>query len=155
MGYVGTTGLAAMNYLIADRFHVPVSLEKHYTEKVLRLPDGYLCYEPPSYAPPVGPLPALATGQVTFGAFHNTAKISPLTVATWAAILGQLPKARLVLKSHWLDDAGLPRRLTEQFATHGITAAQLDYSGTPPMCSNSNATRPSTWPWIHFLIREA
>ena len=49
MAYVGTTGLAAMDYLIADRFHVPVGSEKHYAEKVLRLPEDYLCYEPPPY----------------------------------------------------------------------------------------------------------
>jgi predicted O-linked N-acetylglucosamine transferase (SPINDLY family) len=129
VGYVGTTGLAAMDYLIADRYHIPADAEKHYAEKVLRLPDGYLSYEPPPYAPPVGPLPALAAGHVTFGAFHNTAKITPQVIATWSDLLRQLPAARLVLKSHWLDDAGLRHRLTEQLAAHGIAAGRLELLG--------------------------
>jgi protein O-GlcNAc transferase len=129
MAYVGTTGLAAMDYLIADRFHVPAGAERHYVEKVLRLPAGYLCYEPPAYAPAVGPLPALAAGRVTFGAFHNPAKITPRVVATWADVLRRVAGSRLVLKSHWLDDADLRRRLTEQFAAHGIAAGRLELLG--------------------------
>jgi predicted O-linked N-acetylglucosamine transferase (SPINDLY family) len=130
LGYVGTTGLAAIDYLIADRFHVPPGSEGCYREKVLRLPDGYLCYEPPPYAPPVGPLPALATGQVTLGCFNNTAKITPPVVALWAEILRRLPGARLVLKYHWLDDAGLRQRLAGLFAAEGIAAERLELLGS-------------------------
>ena len=76
-GYVGTTGLKAMDYLLADRYEVPPGAERHYQERVLRMPDGYVCYDPPAYAPPVAPLPALDRGQVTFGCFNNPAKITP------------------------------------------------------------------------------
>ncbi len=136
MGYVGTTGLSAIDYLIADRFHVPphategVGYEEHYREQILRLPDGYLCWEPPAYAPPVGPLPALASGQPTFGCFNNTAKINPAVIAVWADILHRLPGSRLVLKYHWLDDSGLRRRLTDLFAARGIAADRLELLGS-------------------------
>lgn len=130
MGYVGTTGLSAVDYLIADRFHVASGAEGHFREKVLRLPDGYLCYEPPAYAPPVGPLPALKTGTLTFGSFNNTAKITPTVVAVWADILRRLPGSRLVLKYHWLDDKGLRRRLTDLFAAEAIEAGRLELLGS-------------------------
>ena len=57
--------------LVADRFHVPPELEADHVERVLRLPDGYVCYAPPPYAPPVAKLP----DDVVFAAFHNPAKI--------------------------------------------------------------------------------
>src|SRR5262249_34082234 len=69
MGYTGTTGLSAMDYLIADRHEVPPGAEAFYRERVIRLPDGYVCYDPPAYAPEVGPLPALERGSVTFASF--------------------------------------------------------------------------------------
>ena len=62
IGYEGTTGLAAMDYLLADRHVVPEGTEHYYREHVLRMPDGYLCYDPPPAAPPLGPLPALEKG---------------------------------------------------------------------------------------------
>jgi predicted O-linked N-acetylglucosamine transferase (SPINDLY family) len=58
-GYVGTTGLAAMDFLLADRFHVREREERYYVEQVLRMPNGYACYGPPDYAPEVVALPAL------------------------------------------------------------------------------------------------
>ena len=90
-GYVGTTGLAAMDYLLADRYEVPPGAERHYRERVLRMPDGYVCYDPPAYAPPVGPLPALQCEAVTLGCFNNPAKITPLAVEVWARVLRRLP----------------------------------------------------------------
>jgi len=45
-GYSGTTGLAAIDALICDRFVVPPGEEVEYVERVVRLPDGFLCYDP-------------------------------------------------------------------------------------------------------------
>lgn len=132
MGYVGTTGLSAMDYLIADRFHVPGGFEAHYREKVLRMPDSYLCFEPPAYAPPVGPLPALAAGHVTFGCLNNTAKINPAVVEVWAEIMRRVPSSRLVLKYHWLDDEGLRKRLSDLFAAQHIAPERLELLGSTP-----------------------
>src|SRR5271167_100405 len=42
-GYVGTTGLTAMDYLVVDRYEVPPGDERYYQERVLRMPDGYVC----------------------------------------------------------------------------------------------------------------
>src|SRR5262249_37355237 len=42
LGYEGTTGLGAMDYLLADRHAVPPGAEAHYRERLLRLPDGYV-----------------------------------------------------------------------------------------------------------------
>jgi protein O-GlcNAc transferase len=61
-GYVGTTGLKAIDGLIADRFHIPLGEEAAYGEKIIRLPDGYICFDPPAEAPDVTPLPAGAAG---------------------------------------------------------------------------------------------
>ena len=87
IGYEGTTGLAAIDYLIADHLMIPQGLEQHYRESVLRMPDGYVCYDPPESAPPVGPLPSLKNRFATFGSFNNLAKITPEVVSVWSQIL--------------------------------------------------------------------
>ena len=51
IGYEGTTGLAAIDYLLADSYTVLARAEAHYREHILRLPHSYVCYEPPAAAP--------------------------------------------------------------------------------------------------------
>jgi predicted O-linked N-acetylglucosamine transferase (SPINDLY family) len=132
MGYVGTTGLKAMDYLIADRFHIPPGAEADYRETVLRMPDGYVCYEPPAAAPDVGPPPGLARGQVTFGCFNNAAKITAEVTATWAAILARVPGSRLLLVAPALGGATARARITALLAGAGCDPARLELRGPLP-----------------------
>jgi len=129
LGYVGTTGLTAIDYLLADRYHVPPQFEWAYAEKVLRMPDSYACFDPPAEAPPVGPLPALAVGRVTFGSLNNPAKITRQVVAHWAQILRRVPGSRLVLQYFGLEDAEKATLLRDWFGEWGISDEQLALSG--------------------------
>jgi predicted O-linked N-acetylglucosamine transferase (SPINDLY family) len=132
IGYVGTTGLEAMDYLIADRFHVPPGAEADYRETILRMPDGYVCYEPPAAAPEVGPLPARDSGHVTFGCFNNAAKITGEVIATWAEILGRVPGSRLVLVAPALGGAPTRERIAATLAAAGGDPARLELRGPLP-----------------------
>jgi len=131
-GYVGTTGLSAMDYLISDERETPAGSEPFYTERILRLPDCYVCFAPPGYAPAVGPLPALAAGHVTFGCFNNLAKLNPGVIALWAKLLKRLPDARLVLKTHQLSDPAMRGLCASWFAAEGIAPARLELLGKSP-----------------------
>ena len=126
IGYEGTTGLAAMDYLLADRHVVPQGTEHYYRERVLRMPEGYLCYDPPGAAPPVGPPPSLAKRYASFGSFNNPAKIRPEVVAVWAEILRRAPTARLVLKYRGLGDPTVKRRYLDLFAAHDVEPQRLE-----------------------------
>jgi predicted O-linked N-acetylglucosamine transferase (SPINDLY family) len=132
LGYVGTTGLAAMDYILADRYEIPPESEVYYREKVLRLPDGYVCFDAPEEAPPVGPLPAMAQGGVTFGCFNNLAKITPQAMRVWAEILRRVPQSRLVLKYRGLEGEGFRRELLERLAAERIDAARVELLGRSP-----------------------
>ncbi len=126
IGYEGTTGLSAMDYLIADRQLIPTGSERYYHEKLLFLPDGYLCYEPPDVAPPVGPLPLIKNGYPTFGSFNNLAKITPQVIDVWSKILRRLKTARLMLKYRGLGDPRVKQRFLDAFAAQGIELERLD-----------------------------
>jgi predicted O-linked N-acetylglucosamine transferase (SPINDLY family) len=124
-----SSGLAEMDWFITDRWETPPGFEPLYSERLLRLPDGYICYSPPPYAPDVVPLPALAKGHITFGCFNNLAKITPRVIATWATILRRLPSARLILKTHQFSDVETAQRVHAEFAVHDIAAARVELRG--------------------------
>ena len=127
-----STGLAEMDWFIGDRWQVPPEQEAFYSERMLRLPDGYVCYSPPAYAPVPRPLPALANGYVTFGCFNNLAKITPRAIGVWARILRRVENARMVLKTHQLSDPATAQRLRGAFTSHGIDSSRIELQGSSP-----------------------
>ncbi len=127
LGYPATTGLSAIDWRITDALADPPGADRFYVEKLFRLPQGFLCYEPPAKdVPEAAPLPALSTGYVTFGSFNNLQKVSPSTVKAWSAILAALPQARLLLKAATLADTGIRNALLDLFAAQGIGADRIE-----------------------------
>lgn len=124
-----STGLPYIDYFITDDRETPPGYEAFYTEKLLRLPDGYVCYLPPAYAPEPGPLPAQRNGYVTFGCLNNLMKFTPSTLAAWAEILHGVPNSRLVLRCAQFSEPGARDRLARFFANLGISPQRLTFSG--------------------------
>ena len=124
-----SSGLAEMDWIITDRWETPPELEHVYSERPLRLPDGYVCYSPPPYAPDVGPLPALSSGYTTFGCFNNLAKVTRRVIATWCDILHRLPDARLILKTHQFSEPSTAERVLAAFSERGIATERVELRG--------------------------
>ena len=114
-GYPGTTGLSAIDYLLSDAHSTRENEEIYYSEKIVRMPDGWLCYDPPQYAPKIGPLPCKENSQITFGSFNNVAKINTEVLSVWADILEHLPDSKLILKYGGLTSKSNKERITSFF----------------------------------------
>jgi protein O-GlcNAc transferase len=132
LGYFATTGLEAIDYLIADPWIAPASTEKQFVEKIQRLPESYLCFTPPDVDVPLNALPALTHGHITFGCFNNLTKMNEAVVALWARVLLAVPGSQLLLKTRALNSAEARQSVVERFATHGIRSAQLILEGAAP-----------------------
>lgn len=128
-GYVATTGLAAMDYWLADAHQAPESAEPWYREKIIRLPASYICWEPPEEAPPVSPLPAGREGPITFGSFNFLSKVTPETIAVWSRLLGRVAGSRLLFKATSFNCPATRERYRALFAAHGVGAERLRFVG--------------------------
>ena len=132
IGYPSATGLAAMDYRLCDDVTDPAPEADAWSVEALVRLSAMHCYAPPQDAPPLGPLPALANGFVTFGSFNKLAKVSPETVDLWSAVLKAVPGSRLVIKTKPLVEADTRARFEKAFAAHGITPERLHLRGWLP-----------------------
>jgi predicted O-linked N-acetylglucosamine transferase (SPINDLY family) len=101
-GYPGTTGLDAIDYRLTDPFLDPPGHGNSlYSEKSIRLAHSFWCYDAAAMHPadelPVAPLPALATGRVTFGCLNNFRKVNDRVLRLWSNVLRAVPESRLIL----------------------------------------------------------
>jgi protein O-GlcNAc transferase len=125
LGLPTTTGVTEIDYVLGDLQAIPREHENHFTEAVWRLPNSYVCFSAPAYPLRVAPLPALATGQVTFGSFNNLTKMTDVVVELWARILLSVPGSRLYLKTGQLKDEVIREQTRQRFAARGIAPERL------------------------------
>ena len=130
LGYPNTSGLAAMDYRLTDAIaDPPGESDLAHTEKLIRLDQGFLCYRPPSDAPPVTPPPCRERGLVTFGSFNHPAKLSDATVRCWADLMARVPGSRLLLKYKIFEDEATRRFHQDRFLAAGLAADRLEILG--------------------------
>jgi len=126
LGYPNTTGLAAIDYYLADRHLAPHGqIDRYFTEKIVRLPA--LCsFQLRADAPPPNRLPALRNAYFTYASFNRGMKLGEQVIALWSRILLARPGARMLLAPFADDDARNAMR--RRFASHGVAAERLSFS---------------------------
>ena len=127
MGYVGTTGLDTMDYLITDRFQTLPGTEEFYSERWLVLPDDYICFLAAPTSPPVVSAPALGNGYVTFGSFNNPAKLTDETLGLWSRVLAAVPQSRLLLAYRGFDDPGIQNDVRSRLEASGVAPDRVEF----------------------------
>ena len=132
LGFPGTTGLAAMDYLIGDGVVTPAEEQAHYTERLLILPRPYQANARVPSEPPTQESRAahgLPEDAVVLSSMNASYKLEPVFWALWMRLLRELPGAVL-----WLyAPADTARRsLVQRAEAAGIDPARLFFAGWVP-----------------------
>jgi protein O-GlcNAc transferase len=130
LGYPNTTGLPTMDYRLTDAQADPLgATDRFCSERLVRLPHGFLCYKPEEDAPQVAALPALSNGYITFGSFNNIVKVNEHVIALWASVLSRISGSRLILKSCFMESANVQERYYSLFSRYGVARERVDLVG--------------------------
>jgi protein O-GlcNAc transferase len=128
LGYPGTMGAEYMDYLIGDRVVIPEEQRRHYTEKIVYLPNSYLPHDS-SHAiasavftredlglPPTG---------FVFCCFNNNHKITPDTFDSWMRILRRVENSVLWLSQ---NDPTAASNLRREALRRGVDGGRLIFA---------------------------
>lgn len=127
LGYAFTTGLPAMDFIIADPGVLPLNDVELYSETPVYLPNFYLLAGQPKTTLKPAPSPLQRHGYPTFGSFNNPAKISNRVLAHWAQLLRETPNSRLLFKSKAYADPAVCQKISKLFAEDGIALDRLSF----------------------------
>ena len=104
LGYPNTTGLRSIQWRITDSIVDPPDSTQRYTEKLLRMPNGFLLYEPNFQQNGVVPRPTNPR-QIVLGSINKENKISPDVLETWKKILDRFPTGvKILIKLETFDN---------------------------------------------------
>jgi protein O-GlcNAc transferase len=134
-GFLFTTGLQAMDYLLSDPIATPPARESLFTERIFPLA-SQLHWHPllPELAAILpGPPPFEKTGRITFGSGNQAFKHNPAVVALWAQILRAVPHSRLFLKHGDFSKPWVQAAFLARFAAEGIGPERLAFWGKTTM----------------------
>ncbi|MCM2130421.1 glycosyltransferase [Larsenimonas rhizosphaerae] len=151
-GLINTSGHPSIDYLISDNYETPDGVDDQYTEKLIRMPDDYICYTPPTYAPQITALPAISNRHITFGCFNNPSKINSELLQQWAMIMQEMPDSRLFLKSIQYSSEEYTQAIYSAMSELGISPDRIDIEGPSKHRDLLNAYNRvdialDTWPY--------
>ncbi len=132
LGYAGTLGGTAWDYIIADRFVIPEDSRKHYAENVVYLPDCFMANDDGRKISSLTPSRADAglpeTGFV-FCCFNNSCKLTPGMFEVWMRLLGAVEDSVL-----WLSATNpiAVANLQREAERHGVPANRLVFAPRVP-----------------------
>jgi predicted O-linked N-acetylglucosamine transferase (SPINDLY family) len=128
LGLPATTGLPSIDYVIADRFLIPESEVRHYSEKPLYMPDVYQVSDRKRV---VGPKPTrescgLPAQGFVFCSFNNSYKFTPEVFDVWMNILKRVPGSVfwLLADNLWAED-----NLKLEAQARGVDLSRLVFAG--------------------------
>jgi predicted O-linked N-acetylglucosamine transferase (SPINDLY family) len=124
LGYPGTLGSPAYEYIIGDRIVTPIEHASDFAEKIAQLPH---CYQPNDRRRPIGPAPrradcGLPEQGFVFCSFNSCYKITAAVFDRWCRLLHQVEGSVL-----WLYEANpqARRNLHVEAQRRGIAAERL------------------------------
>jgi predicted O-linked N-acetylglucosamine transferase (SPINDLY family) len=152
LGFPGTSGSAAFEYMLADEVVVPAAHAADYSEEVIRLPH---CYQPNdlkrqvSDDTPTRASLGLPSTAFVFCCFNNPAKITPEVFAVWMRLLRGVPESAL-----WLldENAEATKQLRRHAQAHGVDQRRLVFAPRKPAPEHLARHRAAdlcldTWPY--------
>lgn len=132
--WLGSWGTAGGLYdgLLTDTAAVPADAAALYDEDIIPIEGGQWAWDPPGpgLAPDPGPSPSARNGHITFGVTIRGLRLSTRTLNAWAAILAQVPRARLLVIGFQIGDGAGRQAFADALAKAGIAESRVSY--VPP-----------------------
>jgi predicted O-linked N-acetylglucosamine transferase (SPINDLY family) len=131
-GWLASTGIKEIDYIIGDMHSTPLSDQWKFIEKIYQLKKIWQCLSISSLESKISSTKKNNEKFVTFGSFHNILKINESVITTWSKILNQVPNSKLLLKTSSFNILEVRENFLKLFANNGVNKNQIIFNGNSP-----------------------
>jgi predicted O-linked N-acetylglucosamine transferase (SPINDLY family) len=124
-GYLASTGLDEIDYVISDKNSVSIKEENQFVERVIKLNDTWSVLMPEHEIVLEKFAPSLKNRHITFGSFNEIKKINQSMIKIWSDILCNINNSKLILLSYKFNEKEFKNLFTKRFLDKGVNSDQL------------------------------
>ncbi len=128
-GWLASTGVKEIDYIIGDVNSTPLSDQWKFTEKIYQLNKIWQCLSTSNLNSEIFSVKKNNKKFITFGSFSNTLKMNENVLTTWSKILNKVPESKLFLKSGSFDILQVRENFLKKFSNNGINQNRLIIEG--------------------------
>ena len=125
LGYLSSTGIKEIKYKIGDPYIYPETLEKNFSEKILRLPNIWSDFSVKEYTDKSDLSLKEINDQIIFGCFVTLRKINDDVIKLWSKVLKKFTNTKIFFKSPELNNTLIEENLIKKFSKYGIKSDRL------------------------------
>ena len=128
MGYINTTGIEEIDYIVTDPNLIISDEENLYSEKVIKLPKIWNCHSGIKSSVVSESLPFLKNEYITYGCFNNSSKITDEVIETWSEILTNKKNSKIIIKTPSEDGEIAQERILKKFKEFNVDSSRVLFS---------------------------
>jgi predicted O-linked N-acetylglucosamine transferase (SPINDLY family) len=125
-GWLATTGLKEIDYIVGDSIVTPETHKDYYVEKILQLPNIW-CHLSTSDIKQIDTnhTPALINNYITFGCFNSMHKINNKVIEAWSEILHAVLNSKILIKNFQVNNYLYKKKIINEFKKNNILEDRL------------------------------
>ena len=128
-GWLASTGVKEIDYIIGDKYATPLSDQNKFTEKIYQLKRIWECLSISDLDFKDQIIKKNNEKNVIFGSLVNPAKINETVINAWSKILNQTTNAKLFLKDELFDIPEARKAFIKKFEDNKVNKNQLITDG--------------------------
>tara|TARA_B110000438_G_scaffold264473_1_gene277177 strand:- start:2085 stop:4058 length:1974 start_codon:yes stop_codon:yes gene_type:complete len=128
-GWLASSGVEEMDYIIGDKYATPLSEQENFTEKIYQLKKIWQCLSISGFDSNISYEKKNIEKNIVYGSFVNNIKINQSVINIWSKILNQNPDSKLYLKCSSFDIPEAKNNFLKRIENAKINKNQLIIEG--------------------------
>lgn len=126
LGFPNSTGLTTIDYRITDKFADPIDTKQKFTEKLIRMPKCFICFE--SSVPLINiPIKFKTSETIVFAVINKIQKHNDDTFEVWKTILSKIPNSIMLIKKDIKSKINIDLMYQQKFGEYAGQIKMLEH----------------------------